>query len=331
MMAEQKSIEVPKRIQLTGISDATNVYCAHMRVCPVRNLILLATGSSDKKVRLYSSPISAAPRFTLRSHILHTNHVNAVEFNTTGTFLIAGDYAGKLIISDIGTISKPTPIKVLQHPKPIGGAQWCNNDDMIITVCEDNYMRTYDKKFSCKKFAVPCNGVLTAMACSGNTIVIGDYYGWLYRYSLVDPSKLISKVKAHNRHVIYYYGVDILDNDICVSYFDEEVCVWDMKSNSTEKITHPIYVYGVHVPVKGTHLFFTMCYDKQVRMYDRRRKPSRLLFKVECSNEPFCVTSCGLPGQQGGLFVVGCIDGPCEIFRCQSLPADKVQMYGVDV
>jgi len=291
-----------------------------MRVIPARNVVLLATGSRDKKVRLYSSPITNT-HFTLKSFIQHTYMVTAVEFNTPGTSILSSEYLGKLLITDVRVVSNPKTIKLLHFG--VICVHWLNNGGII--VCTNNHLHIFDKHFSCKKFRLASKVEVTAMAYSGDTIVVGDNKGWMFRFSLRDPSKVIRQVDVAVKYGGPVCDVSILDDDICVYACYATAYVWDMKNNTTEKIAHPQRVEVVHVPLKGGHVFITTCYDGYVRMYDGRCKPSRMLFKVSCANCSYGLASCSLPGQQGGLFVVGC-GGSCEVFRCVSLPIDKVRM-----
>jgi len=339
-MAEVKKAQVPQRVQL--ISEATNSVCGiDMRVVPNRKDVFLVTASShDRKVRLYSSALTQSnPHFQLRSVVIHESSLSVVQFNQTCTSLLSADEGGKLIISDVHNLSNPKQINVFDHPKAIVGACWSSSGDAIISACTDNAIRIFDmnknssKQYQFKTYKIPLKGVVTSMVCSGNTIVVGDTKGWLFRVMLQNPSNVISKIQAHNRDIPYYNGVDMLDDGICVSAsYDKTVCVWDMKSNKTEKILHSHWVRAVHVPLKGAHLFFSACKDGYVRLYDRKCNPTRELFKMKTVKLPYCVTSCALPGQQGGLFAVGCYDsGQCEVYRCLALPVDKVCMSGVDV
>jgi len=272
----------------------------------------------------HSSPINQnSPHFKL-SHVLHTNGVHAVEFNERGTSMLSAGDDGNITVYDVRTITAPKQIKVLDHSKRVFSAHWCG--DTIITACCDNFICMFDSYFTCTKFEVPCapEEYLNAMACLGDVIAVGDTEGWLYRYSVTLPSKAMSKVKAHEHDVGWLCGVGILDHDIIISssYDYREICVWDMKSKSTEKIVYPHRVRGVHVPVRGSRVFFT-CDDDHVRMYDQKFNPPRMVFKVKSIQIPNCVTSCPLPGQQGGLFVIGCFGGHCEVYRCLSLPIDN--------
>jgi len=339
-MAEVKTAQVPQRVQL--ISEATSsVYGIDMRVAPDAKEVFLVTACEDKKVRLYSSALTQSnPHFQLRSVVTHKSIVGVVQFNQTCTSLLSADDGGKLIISDVHHISSPKQITVFDHPKDIAGACWSSSGDAIISACRDNTIRIFDmnkkssKQYQCKTYMIPSKGKLRSMVCSGNTIVVGDSKGWLFRVMLQNPSNVTSKIQAHDSEIPFYNGVDMLDDGICVSagWTDKSVCVWDMKSNKTEKILHASYVYAVHVPLKGAHLLFSACRDGYVRLYDQKCNPTRELFKVKTARNPICVTSCALPGQQGGLFAVGCYSpGPCEVYRWLSLSMDKVCMSGVDV
>jgi len=320
-----------------------DVYGIDMRVAPNGKEVLLVTASSDKKVRLYSSALNQSiPHFQLRSHVLHKSDVGVVQFNQTCTSLLSADDGGKLIVSDVRNISSPKQSKVFNHPKIIVGACWSSSGDAIISACYDNTIRIFDmnkkssrfkKQYQCKKYKIPSKGELRSVVCSGNIIVVGDSKGWLFRVMLQDPSNVTSKIQAHNGRIPYCNGVDMLDDGICVSagWDDESVCVWDMKSNKTEKIMHSNCVSAVHVPLKGAHLLFSACHDGYVRLYDRKCNPTREIFKVKTVNIPYCVTSCALPGQQGGLLAVGCDGGQCEVYRWLALPVNKVSMSGVDV
>jgi len=333
-----KPKETPQRLQRISQHVKGHVWCIHMRVVPTRNVILLAVASSKKKAHLFSSRITEHPHFTWSACILHKNYVYCVEFNRAGTSILSADHSGCLLVSDVRTVSNPKLIKELSHPGMVLGARWCNNGDNIITACVDGNLRIYDKHFVCKSFTVPTNGAVYKMACSGDTIVVGDTRGWLFRFSLRDPSTLISKVKAHSPES-NYFGVDILSDDVCVStsHRDKQVCVWDMKAGTIEKIAaYSKHAGGAHVPLKGAHMFFTTSFDGYTRMYHRKRKSSHMLFKVKTEKIPYCVTSCHIPEHQLGLFVVGCNSGAVEVYRCTSIPyttgttIQKVRICGID-
>ena len=334
-MAEDKSAQVPKRVQL--ITDATSVVCGiDMRVVPERKEVLLVTASCDKKVRLYSAALNQSIHFQLRSHVLHTSLAGVAHFNKTGTLLLSADDGGKLIVSDVRNISHPVQITVFDHPKVVVGACWSSGGNKIISACEDNTTRIFDiskKSSPCKKYKVPSKGTMRSMVCSGHTIVGADTKGWLFRFAIQDPSHVISQIHAHDGRIKYYNGVDVLDDGICVSagYDDYSVCICDMNSNNKQKIKHSNSGLAVHVPVKGADMVFSACEDGYVRLHDLKCSPTRELFKLKTANDPSCITSCALPGQQGGLLAVGCYGGPCEVYRWLSLPVDKVCMYGVDV
>jgi len=95
------------------------------------------------------------------------------------------------------------------------------------------------------------------MACSGDVIAVGDDRGWLYRYSVMDPFPLISKIKAHDGVVEWLCSVDILEYDVfvCSGRHAHKICVCDMRSKSTKKIEFPRLVYGVHTPLRDSHVF----------------------------------------------------------------------------
>jgi len=337
-MAEDKSAQVPKRVQL--ITDATlSVLGIDMRVVPERKEVLLVTASNDEKVRLYSAALNQSIHFQLRSYVLHnfTSCACVAHFDQTGTLLLSADNGGTLIVSDVRNMSHPVQITVFDHPNVVVAACWSSSGNTIISACEDNTIRTFDiskKSSPCKKYKVPSKGTVCSMVCSGHTIVVADGKGWLFRFAIQDPSHVISQIHVHDGRIAWYDGVDVLDDGICVSAgtLDRSVCICDMNSNKKQKIKHSNLVSAVHVPVKGADMVFSACYDGYVRLHDLKCSPTRELFKLKTANSPACITSCALPGQQGGLLAVGCyFSGACEVYRWLSLPVDKVCMYGVYV
>jgi len=325
-MAADRSAQ---RVQL--ISDAKDdVYGIHMQMLPNRKELILVTGSRDKKVYVYSSAVThSIPHFTLRSHVQHQSSVGVVQLNKDCTSVLSGDDGGELILSDVRNISNPKRITVLKHPKGVVGACWSSTGNAIITLCGDNIIRIFDlhnKDIPCQEYKVPSKGKMRSMVCSGSSIVVGDSDGWLFVSTLQDPSRVVRKIQAHH-NIGWHNGFDVLADGIFVSasWWDHSVSVWDMKSNKTEKIKHPKCVYAVHVPLKGGHMFFSACADNYVRVFDRKSNATRELFKVKTKSAPSSVTSCAIPGQQGGLFAIGCRDGGCEVYRCLSLPVDKVR------
>jgi len=314
--------------RLQVISHATRgVCCIDMRVIANKNKIVLATGSCDHKVRLYSSSLTHSPtNFRLQSYVTHKDDVYAVEYDVSGSLLLSADYTGVLIVWDVRNISHPQQMKSFTHPNTVMSAHWSRNGDTIISACRDNTIRVFDKNLTCKKFDVPCKGSLWAMMLSDNMIIAGDTEGWLYQLELKNPSHVISQRKTHNGAVSGLNGVDVLDDGICVSggYNDHTLCVWDMKTNKVKKLKHPNSVVAVHVPLKVSHLFMTTCRDGCVRMYDQNCNPSRVLFTLKTSCLPSCAAFSIVPMQQCSLFVVGCEDGYCDVYRCSLVPVHKV-------
>ena len=98
---------------------------------------LLATGSADKLVRLWTLP-EGKEKGQFEGH---TGHVLAVAFNEDASRLASGGSDKELKIWDVQT--KQKVIAIAAHPSAITGLTWTPDGKTLLSTCEDGVARSF--------------------------------------------------------------------------------------------------------------------------------------------------------------------------------------------